>query len=511
MTLSYRAQAGAGDVSTAPDGNETEIADAAAQFLSEVMPLARLHDACSADLSADLRGQLGEMGWFGLALPETSGGSGLSAVEHALFFREAGRQCGPVDLLAQALATFFAEGELRNALLRGERGVALVAKDGARVRLLGSPAATLALDVDLSGARLFEVGAFAAQARPSLDPATSMGIADIAAVRPLAEVDGSEIWRMGQLGTAAMLVGIAEAALDLIVEYAKVRETFGRKIGAYQAVRHPCADMALRVEAARCQLWYAAAAIKEGRADAHVHLDAAKHLANQAAVANADTNIQLHGGIGVTDEHNAHLLLKHAHALVETVRRQARPARPAADAQAGGLTWTCNIPTPIRIFAPARATWLSANVPTTPRPAQGPGAAQFDRDWQRKMYDHGWAGVAWPKEFGGLGLSGLQQVIWYEELARARAPHYINTTYIALMHAGPTVDRARHRGAESPFISPASCSGEALVVPGLFRTQCRLRPRLAQDPRRGRWRSTSSSPAPRCGPPTPSMPTIRNC
>jgi alkylation response protein AidB-like acyl-CoA dehydrogenase len=295
----------------APDGHETEIANAAAQFLSEAMPLARLHEAHSADMSAALRGRFGEMGWFGLALPEQSGGSGLSAVEHALFFREAGRRCAPIDLLTQGLAAFVANDELRHSLLSGEQGVALVAKDGERVRLLGSADAALVLDVDASGARLLDIEVFAAQSRSSLDPATSMRIADITTVSPLAQFKGPEIWRLGQLGIAAMLVGIAEAALDLIVEYAKVRETFGRKIGAYQAVRHPCADMALRVEAARCQLWFAAAASKEGREDADVHLDAAKHLANQAAVANADTNIQLHGGIGVTDEHHAHLLLKH--------------------------------------------------------------------------------------------------------------------------------------------------------------------------------------------------------
>src|SRR5262249_4734344 len=121
-----------------------------------------------------------------------------------------------------------------------------------------------------------------------------------------------DVWSLGQLGVAAMQVGVAETALALIVEYAKIRETFGRKIGTYQAVRHSCADMALRSEAARCQLWSAAAALKERRGDAEVHLDAAKHLANRAAVANADANIQLHGGIGVTDEHDAHVLLKHA-------------------------------------------------------------------------------------------------------------------------------------------------------------------------------------------------------
>jgi alkylation response protein AidB-like acyl-CoA dehydrogenase len=123
---------------------------------------------------------------------------------------------------------------------------------------------------------------------------------------------GDCAWNLGQLGTAAMLVGIAEASLDQIVDYAKVRETFGKKIGSWQAVRHPCADMAVRLEAARAQLWFAATAMKEGRGDAGVHLDAAKYLANQAALANADTNIQLHGGIGVTDEHHAHLYLKHA-------------------------------------------------------------------------------------------------------------------------------------------------------------------------------------------------------
>ena len=109
--------------------------------------------------------------------------------------------------------------------------------------------------------------------------------------------------------------------------------------------------------------------------------------------------------------------------------------------------------------------WLKANVPTTRRPPHGDAAAQFDRDWQRKQYEHGWAGVAWPKEFGGLGLSGLQQVIWYEELARAKAPHHINTFYIALMHAGPTVI-ARGTDEQKAFHLPRILSGEAIWCQG---------------------------------------------
>src|SRR5262249_32035332 len=145
----------------------------------------------------------------------------------------------------------------------------------------------------------------------SLDPATGMRTIVHGTPRTVAVSPDGDAWSLGQLGVAAMQVGVAERALALIVEYAKVRETFGRKIGTYQAVRHGCADMALRAEAARCQLWSAAAAVKERRPDAQAHVDAAQHLANRAAVGNADANIQLHGGIGVTAEHAAPVLLKH--------------------------------------------------------------------------------------------------------------------------------------------------------------------------------------------------------
>jgi alkylation response protein AidB-like acyl-CoA dehydrogenase len=296
----------------APEGHEIEIANAAADFLAGAMPIDRLHAPDSADMAAPLRQRLGDMGWFGLAVPESRGGSGLSAVEHALFFREVGRQCGPVDILAQCLATnAIADEALRTQVISGQMGVALAVADSDSYRLLGQPEADYALLVSPEITQLFPLSGIGAAARPALDPANSMHVTS-ALPAPVESLPGEHIWCLAQLSVAAMLVGLAEASLDLIVEYAKVRETFGRKIGSWQAVRHPCADMAVTLEAARAQLWYAAAALKEGRADADVHLDAAKHLANQAALGNADINIQLHGGIGVTAEHNAHLLLKRA-------------------------------------------------------------------------------------------------------------------------------------------------------------------------------------------------------
>ena len=118
-----------------------------------------------------------------------------------------------------------------------------------------------------------------------------------------------------------------------------------------------------------------------------------------------------------------------------------------------------------REFRSHARDWLKANVPAQRRPANGKAAEQFDRDWQRKLYDHGWAGVSWPREFGGLGLSGLQQVIWYEECARAHAPHHINTTYVALMHAGPTVI-ACGTDEQRAFHLPRILTGEALWCQG---------------------------------------------
>lgn len=298
----------------APVGSEIEIADTAAKFLARAIPLDRLHGAgASPALSAARRADFAAMGWFGLVLPEADGGSGLSAVEHALFYREVGRHCGPVDILAQGLAAMVSgDRRLRAALLAGEQGVALATGDERTLRLLGSHDAGLALHVERDGARLLDVSAIETTARPSLDPATGMRAIARGTPRTVAVSSSGDVWSLGQLGIAAMQVGVAERALALIVEYAKVRETFGRKIGTYQAVRHACADMALRGEAARCQLWSAAAALKERRSDAHAHLDAAKHLANRAAVMNADVDIQLHGGIGVTEEHHAPLLLKHS-------------------------------------------------------------------------------------------------------------------------------------------------------------------------------------------------------
>jgi alkylation response protein AidB-like acyl-CoA dehydrogenase len=116
----------------------------------------------------------------------------------------------------------------------------------------------------------------------------------------------------GLLLTAAMLTGLAEGAVAMIQEYAGIRETFGRKIGAYQAVRHPIAEGAARCDHARSLLYVAALCLRDRRDDAPLQLSSAKVIAHRAAMRNADINIQLHGGIGITSDLPAHHFMKRA-------------------------------------------------------------------------------------------------------------------------------------------------------------------------------------------------------
>jgi alkylation response protein AidB-like acyl-CoA dehydrogenase len=125
----------------------------------------------------------------------------------------------------------------------------------------------------------------------------------------------SDLTLLGSVLISAMLVGVAEATRDMGVEYAKQRVQYGKPIGSYQAIKHPCADMATRCEAAVSLLLFAALAVREGRPDAVFQVAAAKRIATQAALENSRANVQIHGGMGYTWEHDAHLYVTRARVL----------------------------------------------------------------------------------------------------------------------------------------------------------------------------------------------------
>jgi len=83
--------------------------------------------------------------------------------------------------------------------------------------------------------------------------------------------------------------------------------------------------------------------------------------------------------------------------------------------------------------------WLEANVPREPCAEDGPASREYVLAWQRKQAQGGWAGIAWPKQFGGRGLTVLEQIVWFEEYARAGAPSPLNASFTSLNHAGPTL------------------------------------------------------------------------
>jgi alkylation response protein AidB-like acyl-CoA dehydrogenase len=156
----------------------------------------------------------------------------------------------------------------------------------------------------------------AREARFGIDPTRRMARVRFEHAPPTTvHGDPGSVRRCATVLAAAEAAGVAERALEMSVAYAKVREQFGRPIGAFQAIKHRCADMAVRAEVARSAVTYAAVAVEEGRDDAPLAVHIAKSLATDAAIANATDNIQNHGGIGYTWEADAHLYLKRARLL----------------------------------------------------------------------------------------------------------------------------------------------------------------------------------------------------
>jgi alkylation response protein AidB-like acyl-CoA dehydrogenase len=111
-----------------------------------------------------------------------------------------------------------------------------------------------------------------------------------------------------------------------------------------------------------------------------------------------------------------------------------------------------------RAFRAEVRDWLRTNVPRDRRPEDGPEMLAFDKAWQATQYAAGWAGISWPRQYGGAGLSLMQQLIWFEEYALAGGP-YLGCFFVALSHAGPTLI-ARGTEAQKAHYLPLILKGE---------------------------------------------------
>jgi alkylation response protein AidB-like acyl-CoA dehydrogenase len=349
---------------------QDELRDSVRRFLAERAPLPRVRELMETGDGIDraVWEQAGsQLGLLGLAIPEEYGGAGFTFAEQAIVLEELGAALysGPylasAVLAATALLASPDEGARRDllpAIASGETiaTLAFTEDDGSwdpsTIRLSATPATearatasagdgwrldghkSFVLDGGSAGLILVLAtvgGALSLFAVEAGAPGLSRTVLPtLDQTRKLArlEFDGVSGRLIGSPGDAAAVMdrvldvaaialaaeqlGGAQRALDMTVEYAKVRHQFGRPIGSFQALKHRMADLLLEVESLRGAVSYAAAAVAEGSAEVPVVASLVKAYASETYFHVAAENIQIHGGIGFTWEHDAHLYFKRA-------------------------------------------------------------------------------------------------------------------------------------------------------------------------------------------------------
>ena len=342
---------------------QEELRSSVRRFLADRAPISAVRELMETTDGLDpaVWRQAGEqLGLQGIAIPEEYGGAGFSFAEQAIVLEELGAALygGPylasAVLAATALLTSsdegakksylpgIASGELiatlafteedgswdagavRLAAIRDGDGWRL---DGRKSFVLDGHTAGLILVVARTGDELSlfavaaDAGGLTRAALPTLDQTRKLARLDFVSV-PAQLVgsvgDGaavlSRVLDVAAIAQAAEQLGGAQRALDMAVDYLKVRHQFGRPIGSFQALKHRCADLLLEVESLRSAVQYAAAAVAENSDEIPVVASLVKAYASDVYFHVAAENIQLHGGIGFTWEHDAHLYFKRAKA-----------------------------------------------------------------------------------------------------------------------------------------------------------------------------------------------------
>lgn len=296
---------------------QVELQDAVRAFCEKHYVVADIGALDPEPLRAADWARLVELEVFRLAAPVAGGGLGLGIVEAAVVYEVLGGHLVPGPLVWTALAAIHIPGLAGvGAVVGGHEEV----DDGAAPVLID-----YGRDLDMVTV-LGDDGVFVIE-REDLGELESVAPTDpltpIARARRLPRGEqvadpqvATEMRRIGAVLSSALLLGIADRALQAAVTYAGNRQQFGRPIGSFQAIKHLLADMYVRTLLARSAT-YAAAAIADDResGDFVVASSAAKLIATDAAIRNAKTCIQVHGGMGFTWEMIPHYLLKRAWVL----------------------------------------------------------------------------------------------------------------------------------------------------------------------------------------------------
>lgn len=302
-----------------PDSDQEALVEATQDYVRSRFPLG---DPTALD---DVRWkELAELGWLGLAADEAVGGAGATLLDEVFVFRELGRGVvgGPIltTLASARLAAWTGNAALASELVTGQKRVARAIEMPGEDRLLVlDPEETaMVLVVDDDRIAAYETPSLG-ELTPGLEDGTTVGHLDRADLgAPAVFSDDPKtvgaLRRVLSILTSAQLAGIAGATSDLAVRYAKDRVQFGKPIGAFQAIKHKCADMATNALAADNVAFFAA--LTESTTEgSDYHALAAAAFTRRAALANARSNVQIHGAMGFTVEDSAHRFVKRAHTL----------------------------------------------------------------------------------------------------------------------------------------------------------------------------------------------------
>ena len=362
------------------------------------------------------------LGLFEVAVSEDAGGAGGSIVDLCAMVEEAARALVPGPIATTALATLVVtDPALLQALSSAQRVAGAVLDTDlseADGRLSGS--VDCVLGAEAGGVLLLPVGdrvmlVDATDARVTVEPLVPMDFSrplarvtmDAAPAVPL-EVSRQRFRDLAAVVFAAEAAGVARWALDAAVDYAKVREQFGRPIGSFQAVKHICAEMLLRsqqVSAAAGDAAEAAAGAEPDQLTVAAAVAAAVGI--DAARANAKDCIQVLGGIGITWEHDAHLYLRRAYGISQFLGRRTDWLRRVAVLTARGVRRELSID--LESVAHLRPEITAAAVRVAALPADQRQAA---------LADTGLLAPHWPAPYGRQA-SPAEQLLIDAELSAA--------------------------------------------------------------------------------------------
>jgi alkylation response protein AidB-like acyl-CoA dehydrogenase len=392
-----------------------ELASVARTFAdrNQLLRQARaLLDAPSEELGPIWK-EVAELGWLGLHLPEAHGGQGYGLPELSVVVEELGQSVMPGPFLPTVIASAVIErsgdASVAERFLPGLADGSVVGAVGFGPLVLGAGVADLLVVADGEDMVVIEASAATITPRANLD--LTRRVAEVSVPpRVGTRLVGARSMALAIARTlgAAEASGLAHACTTTASEYAKVRQQFGRVIGSFMAVKHHCANMKVQAELATAAAWDAALAMADGGKEAELAATVAAAVAFPAAIFCAETNIQVHGGIGFTWEHDAHLYLRRAGALSSLLGPGDVAAAEVTRLIGSGVTRHPGI------VLPAEAEVYRKEVRAF---LDGFGALSV-QDQRHRLVDSGYLQPHWPKPWG-RGAGPIEQLVIDEEFAAA--------------------------------------------------------------------------------------------